>query len=266
MRWTNASLQPAKAATRWALPPFLFLLIASIHQHMVVAAIAPPTNKPQQPSPFVVVLDPAHGGTDNGAHLPDGTAEKDFTLSLAAHLRTLLEGRGFTVVITRSAATAGQDAPDVTADERATLANHAHAQACLILHATAIGNGIHLFNSSLAPLDNAHTARFTPWETAQAGSVTRSIQLAAELNAAFERSGIPVTVGRTYLRPMDNMTCPAVAVEVAPLTPKDSHDRKGPDDAAYFEQVAETLALSLDQWRIHTVNTAPPPLTTRGKN
>ncbi len=207
--------------------------------------------RPSPAAAFVVVLDPAHGGADSGAHLSDGATEKDVTLALANRLRNLLEERGFTVIMTRNS-----DA-DLSDTQRAALANRAHAQACLLLHATSSGSGIHLFNSSLAPADATAPHRsFTPWETAQAGSITRSIALAAEINAAFSaltgRNAIPVTLGRTYLRPMDSLTCAAVAVEVAPLNAKDPHDRKEADSPDSIDRVARTLAWSLQQWRSHS--------------
>jgi N-acetylmuramoyl-L-alanine amidase len=197
---------------------------------------------------FVIALDPAHGGADSGAHLGDGAAEKDMTLALAKHLRTLLEERGFTVITTRST-----DA-DLSNDARAAIANRAHAQACILLHTTATGNGVHLFTTSLAPADdNAAKKSFVPWQSAQAAFVTRSIALTAQLNAAFAaltgRDAIPVTVGKTYLAPMDNLTCPAVTVEVAPLTLKDSHAKHEADDSTYEQRVASTIAWSLQQWR-----------------
>jgi N-acetylmuramoyl-L-alanine amidase len=246
----------AASAARWSMP--LLCLLASMA--FAVPPVAPQPNNPAAPAAFVIapaaafviLIDPAHGGADPGARLADGAAEKDANIELAQRLRALLEERGFTVVTTRPLLPTGQPETELTSDQRAAVANHAHAQACLILHATATGNGLHLFNSSLAPQDPTHAARvFTDWQTAQSASITRSIALASEINAAFTHTGIPVTVGRTYLPPMDSMTCPVVAVEVAPFTPKNSHDHKDPDDPGYSQRVAETLVWSLEQWRSH---------------
>src|SRR5579863_3147301 len=110
---------------------------------------------------FVVVLDAAHGGDDSGARLND-ESEKAFTLAFTVRLRSLLAARGFAVVTTRDSDAA------VDPGRRADIADHADAQACLTLHATEIGSGVHLFVSSLAPLQNARfDARFVPWKTAQ---------------------------------------------------------------------------------------------------
>jgi hypothetical protein len=68
------------------------------------------------------------------------------------------------------------------ANRRAEIANHANAQACLSLHASESGSGVHLFVSSLAPIE---PTRFTPWRTAQAAWVTRSLALAGVSTPRF---------------------------------------------------------------------------------
>jgi len=53
--------------------------------------------------PRVIVLDPGHGGADNGTeNKPLRLKEKVFTLDVALRLRKLLEARGYTVVLTRT--------------------------------------------------------------------------------------------------------------------------------------------------------------------
>jgi N-acetylmuramoyl-L-alanine amidase len=188
----------------------------------------------------VVVLDPAHGGDDAGGRMANGQSEKNFTLALSGRLRSLLAARGIQVVTTRDA-----DAT-VEPDRRAEIANHAHAQACLSLHAAESGAGIHLFTSSLAP---AQPARFTPWKTAQAAWVTRSLALAGELNSALQHTGMSVSLGRTTLPVIDSMTCPAVALEIAPERSADHKTTTGLDDKDYQARVATALAAALVEWR-----------------
>ena len=167
----------------------------------------------------LVVLDPAHGGTEPGATIGDNLAEKDVTLAVAAKLRALLSAAGFTVVSTRDAG-----GPDpITPDQRAEIANRTHALACIVLHATTTGSGVHVYTSTLAPAiadaDSAVPSAFipTPWETAQAAFVRQSVSLAAGINSSLGSSHLPVVLGHAPLRPLDNMMCPAVAVELAPL-------------------------------------------------
>ncbi len=229
-----------------ALPAVLAVL------SVLAAPAAAPAQAPPAPQPrFTVVLDAAHGGDDPGARLDDpGSApqpEKTATLALSVRLRSLLAVRGIPVVTTR------ESDVSVDPDQRAAIANRAAAQACLSLHATQSGSGIHLYVSSLAP---TAPARFLPWKTAQSAWVTRSLALAGTLNAALLQAGFTVTLGRTALTAVDSMTCPAVAVEVAPETAPEAaasgapgSRAANPADPAYQARVAQALAAALVEWR-----------------
>ncbi|HBL26128.1 MAG TPA: hypothetical protein DD490_04755 [Acidobacteria bacterium] len=48
-----------------------------------------------------VAIDPGHGGTDFGAHIPQGLREKDLTLDISNRLARLLAADGFETVLTR---------------------------------------------------------------------------------------------------------------------------------------------------------------------
>jgi N-acetylmuramoyl-L-alanine amidase len=134
----------------------------------------------------------------------------------------------------------------VEPNRRAEIANHAQAQACLSLHSSESGSGLHLFVSSLPP---AQSVRFPAWKTAQAAWVTRSLKLAGVLNSALLQDGLNVTLGRTSLPAIDSMTCPAVAVEIA-LVPSPSHETTASlDDKDYQARVAKALAAALVEWR-----------------
>jgi N-acetylmuramoyl-L-alanine amidase len=189
---------------------------------------------------FVVVLDAAHGGSDPGGRLGSNQTEKAATLALSVRLRSLLAARGIAVVTTRES--------DITLDNdrRAAIANHAKAQACLSLHASESGSGVHLFVSSLAP---AQATRFIPWQTAQAPFVTRSLTLAGVLNSALLHAGANVTLDRTALVTIDNMTCPAVAVELAPERGPGGQVLSEPDNPDYQARIASAIATALLQWR-----------------
>jgi N-acetylmuramoyl-L-alanine amidase len=200
----------------------------------------------------VIVLDPAHGGLDTGSRISDTILEKDVTLALAYKLRSLLTARGFTVIMTRdsdSASTPGAPAA-LTLDDRAGIANHAHPVACLLLHATSAGTGVHLYSSELdatpgEPLNN-------PWLTAQAPWVTQSERLQKALAVALTRASIPLVLSRASVRPVDSLTCPALVLELAPT----GSDNSTLIDPAYQQRVGEVLATALVFWR----NQAEPPL------
>lgn len=199
------------------------------------ASLSAPFAKPQ----FSVVLDAAHGGADSGAHLALHVEEKDLVLALSIRLRSMLTARGISVITTRES--------DATLPPaaRAALANAKKASACLILHATDSGSGIHLFTSSLPP---AQARTFLPWETAQAAYLQQSLRFSAEINSAMTHAEIPVTLGRTALQPLDNMICPAAAVEIAPLT-RNGAVTATLEDAAYQSRILAALAAAIDGWR-----------------
>jgi N-acetylmuramoyl-L-alanine amidase len=224
---------------------------------LVLLAIHPLHLSAQQPAPrTVILLDPAHGGPEAGARLNDHLLEKDFTLAFAARLRSLLSASGVTVIATRDS----DPTVPFTTDQRAEIANHAHPTACLILHATASGNGIHLVISDLTPPSDIETPHASLlWDTAQTASLPQTQSLANELGVALLQTKLPVLLTRASVRPLDNLTCPAVAIEIAPLTASDSKPTPV-TDAAYQQHISQAIAEAITSWRAHN---APTPGATR---
>jgi len=217
----------------------------------------------------LVVLDPAHGGQDAGATLGDRILEKDVTLAFAARLQAALTSAGFTVVSTRQSDSANPP----SSDQRAEIANRAHAMACLVIHATASGSGLHLYTSTLQPpVDNAdptgsanspHAFVLMPWQKVQATSVTESLRLADVLTTTLGKANLPVVTGREPVSPLDNMECPAVAIELAPMSVAGG-DATLLTDADYQQRAATTLTAALQAWRNQmSSSTAIAPVTAK---
>ena len=80
----------------------------------------------------LIVLDPGHGGKDPGAIGRSGTTEKSITLTYSKALKTVLERRGYDVLLTR------EDDTYVALDERIGLAREVDADLFLSVHADAI--------------------------------------------------------------------------------------------------------------------------------
>ena len=203
---------------------------------------------PPQSARAVIFLDPAHGGPENGAALGNNLAEKDVTLAFAQRLRAALASANFTVITTRD----NDLAAPLPTDQRAEVANHAHALACVVVHATASGAGVHLYTSSLPPAPLYETSGTdattpftpTPWEFAQAGFVDQSHKLSDVLKATLAKASLPVITGNAPLRPLDNLMCPAVAVEIAPNSASVSAS-----DTAYQQQIVFAVATAMQLWR-----------------
>lgn len=211
-----------------------------------------PAPAPIQINRRLIVIDPAHGGVDSGSQISDTTVEKDVTLALAFRLRALLTVRGFTVVMTRDADTPSE--PDATGssltlDGRAGIANHAHAAACLLLHATGSGNGVHLYSSQLDATTGEPS--MVSWLTAQAAWVPQSQLLKKQFAAAFTRAEIPLVMSSASVRPLDSLTCPALVIELAPQ----GDDADSINNTDYQQQVALAIAGSLLFWQ----NQVQPP-------
>ena len=151
---------PSPART---LPPS-----ASVPQSTAAPSGVPAAAQPRPPElRFIVLLDPAHGGADTGAMLDAATTEKSYTLALAIRLHGLLNARGIRSIFTHDS--------DVALDNnaRATIANRSQASACILLHATPTGNGVHLFTSSLPTVAEADARRCTSTRRSRFGTPTK---------------------------------------------------------------------------------------------
>jgi len=258
-----------------------------------VAHLKPKPHTPKPEAPLfnfdTIVLDPAHGGADNGAKINDTVLEKDVNLTFANRLKDLLAARGFNVLMTRTADLAIPKPPSETDtavppakpvepfnDQRVEIANRSRAVACILIHASNGGHGVHILTSSLkppygAPLEPDQPKPIVPWDTAQAGSVSNSLLLANDLATALNNIRIPLVVGRASVAPIDSMTCPAIAVEISPLASEDG-DTPASEDS-YQARVADAVASALVFWRGHAeslaagrapqpkpAETTPPPV------
>ena len=95
----------------------------------VDAAVAPKAD----PSRFLVVIDPGHGGIDTGASGHHGTLEKDVTLAFASEFRRQLDARaGVTTLMTREADNF------VSLDDRMRFAREHAADLFISIHADSI--------------------------------------------------------------------------------------------------------------------------------
>ncbi|MEW6644142.1 MAG: N-acetylmuramoyl-L-alanine amidase [Pseudomonadota bacterium] len=84
----------------------------------------------------VIVIDPGHGGIDNGTMAPSGEAEKTLVLDFAMALRTQIEKTGkYRVVMTRS------DDTFIPLGDRVKIARNAKAALFVSIHADALPRG-----------------------------------------------------------------------------------------------------------------------------
>ena len=84
----------------------------------------------------------------------------------------------------------------------------------------------------------------------QAASVSQSLRLAADVSSALAKGNLPTLVGKAAIRPLDNLTCPAVAIELAPLRAAGG-DATTVTNSDYQQRVIGALTAALQTWRGH---------------
>jgi N-acetylmuramoyl-L-alanine amidase len=108
----------------------LAMSIANQGAAPVAVSTDPGTHVPITDTRPLVVIDPGHGGVDNGASGPNGVHEKDITLAFALQLQKVLIDSGrFDVALTR------EDDTYLTLNQRVDLARQNKADLFVSLHA-----------------------------------------------------------------------------------------------------------------------------------
>ncbi len=158
---------------------------------------------------YFAVVDASHGGEERGAALSDQLSEKDITLAFARKLRQELESRGVSTLVLRDGDTT------LSLDHRANLANAAHPAIYICVHAASQGTGVRLYGS-MPPAGGEDRGSFLDWDTAQSGFASASQIVEASLIAELQKKQISVRTLIAPLRPLNNITAAAVAVEIAP--------------------------------------------------
>ncbi|HVB86469.1 MAG TPA: N-acetylmuramoyl-L-alanine amidase [Candidatus Dormibacteraeota bacterium] len=241
--------QPSSRARAEAFPA------ASPAQQAPTPAPAPASNKPQLPAaashlndapsplvpPPVIILDPAHGGTNTGARGESGLVEKDVVLQIARTLQAQLENHGYRVLMTRT------DDSNPSYDDRAAIANAYRNAIFITLHVGSTGKigTVRTYydefwtpNASMPSSAQAPTPKTTlkpnaqptvpaiaklpantliSWQQAQRPYVDASHRLADLLQLQFAQTfpGSPLVSSAVPLRDLRSVANPAVAIEIA---------------------------------------------------
>ncbi len=243
-----------------------------------------PGPAPEAPKARIVVLDPGHGGTEEGAKGPAGLLEKEATLALEKTMQEVLSRHGYRVVTTRTT-----DAT-VSLEDRAASANGAKADVFVSLHAnasrSASAHGTEVYYLSLDASDRAaallaeseNKASETPtaetnaskrdldlilWDLAQNQHLAASERLAEIIQGDFNRLLGVATRGvkQAPFRVLIGVNAPAVLVEVAFITNPDEEKKLSSEE--FRRQTAETLAGSLDTFFRTAASVPPVPGTSR---
>lgn len=164
---------------------------------------------PAPPSPPLIMIDAAHGGSETGALLSPAIPEKDVTLMFARRLRQELGARGISASVIRD-----NDAT-LTTDQRAAVVNSARPALYICIHASSLGSGMAVFTVML-PSGGDNRGPFNNWRIAQTTAAARSSWVQQQVVAAMQKTGFPVRSLLAPLQPLNNVSVPALAIEVAP--------------------------------------------------
>lgn len=198
-----------------------------------------PTPSPAVPRYFAVV-DASHGGEDHGETLSTALLEKDVTVALARSLRQELQSRGISTLVLRDS-----DA-NLSVDQRAIYANAGRAAIYIALHAASSGKGVRVY-TALLPFGGDDHGLFRSWTTAQHDALSLSQSTASAVAGELQKRQVPVRALAAPLRPLNNVTGPAIAVELAPEG-SDVNQLMAPDyQQLVTSAVATAIAAARDQ-------------------
>jgi N-acetylmuramoyl-L-alanine amidase len=176
-----------------------------------VAAQPPPvTPSSLVPRRYFAIVDASHGGNDRGEALSSTLAEKDITVAFARRLRQELESRGITTLVLRDS-----DA-NLSLDDRAYFANTTHAAVYIALHAASNGHGVRIYTALIPYTGEEDRGPFRSWTTAQSSSIPLSRATASSVAVELRKLQVVVRNLTAPIRPLNNITTAAIAVEVAP--------------------------------------------------
>jgi len=169
----------------------------------------------------VVVLDPAHGGTDPGARGTGGIRESEILLDFAAQVRRALEAQGFQVVQTR------QGNEDPSFDDRSALANAQSGAVFVTLHiaSTGLPGTVRVYVNSDLPV-TTDAGGLIPWDRAQTPFQGLSRKLGDLVQGLLSQrfKGSPSTAQTAAVRQLRTTAAPAIAVEISSVVVEDRAD------------------------------------------
>ena len=200
-----------------------------------------------------VVLDPGHGGPDQGAHAQNGLSEKSLTLDLARRVRALLEQKGYNVVLTRN------DDRETPLDSRSALARTRKADLFVSMH----------FNSATPSTEPRGAETFCLTPTGTQSTSTKSATLSAADFVTFSgnrfdndnvvlahciqqslvgRTGaVERGVKRARFEVLKDLTCPGVLVECGFLS--NAADTRLIGQSSYREKLAAAILVGIETYK-----------------
>ena len=172
----------------------------------------------QRPGLNIVVLDPAHGGTDPGARGTGGIRESELVLDITQQVRRALELQGFQVVQTRQ----GNENPSF--DDRSAIANAQTGAVFVTLHISSTGlpGTARVYVNADLP-QTAVANGLISWDKAQGPfqGLSRKLGDIVQGMLAQRFKGSPNTAQMASVRQLRTTAAPAIAVEISSVSVDD---------------------------------------------
>jgi N-acetylmuramoyl-L-alanine amidase len=166
----------------------------------------------------IVVLDPAHGGTDTGARGTGGIRESELVMEMTLQVRRALELQGFQVVQTRQ----GNENPSF--NDRSAVANAQVGAVFVTLHVSSTGlrSTARVYVHSDLP-QGSDPSGLIPWDRAQSPfqSLSRKLGDTVQGNLAQRFKGSPPMAQTASVRQLRTTAAPAIAVEISSVSVDD---------------------------------------------
>jgi len=196
---------------REAEPERVVVGFTSSDARMRAMGFAPLVTVPSRGMYQVVVIDPAHGGTDGGVRGKNGAIEKQITLEIARDVKDILSASGtLQVVLTRS------DDSDMPAEARATKANEADGDIFVSIHCDgyaswdAKGYSVEIYRAAddVGASDSetaSSAAQVSTWRNVPAQHARTSFSLARDISESLGNA--------TGLKELGLRRVPSIALE-----------------------------------------------------
>ena len=203
-----------------------------------------------------IVLDPGHGGHDNGALGPEGTFEKNVTMKLARMMAAELENT-YRVILTRT------DDYFLNTPTRTSMANHEHADLFISIHVggsflhQTSGITLYFFNGIVESVLTPDADSSKPLEKIDQPSAWSDIQNRHQISSKtlakllqnrideqtiFKKSeilGAPLKV-------LEGADMPAVCLEIGYIT--HPAEEKSLQDTSVLSNVAQVIRNGIDDF------------------
>lgn len=199
---------------------------------------------------YLIVVDPAHGGRDNGVKLTGKLHEKDVTLAVAVLIKDILSSsKKFNIKLTRSSDS------DIAESERGKLAKKSGADLFISLHVNAgfgkTSSGFEAyFPGFKSPSNRKDTSQEISRDMVKTRELNDSVRFAKiileNMGEIFPRKDRGLRVAPISV--LNGVDATAVALEMGFAT--NIKDRKLLMDKSIQKSIAETVAKSIKEFAV----------------